>query len=169
MMSDPYYFDILKKLVDKQDPIEHDMLCLCRLSDTAFKCSIDKMISMGFAKSFCKDNKIYYVATEKGKEHLSLKHRNPNSIQNVQEKINSCWIAVDKLNPEDTIDLQFVDIGHIKFVTVLVRDNDGHVGIRNRLLHSKCGNAYLDATIKAEGWHWSEADWEPTHWMPMPK
>ena len=179
-MSKIYYIDILNKLVGRGKPIEHDELCCCRLSHDAFMEDIDYLEKQGWVKEFTENGKLYYEATHEGKmkvielikerERRNTAAKDPNSIATILDKLDSCWIDLNVLKPEDATEIVFAQLSvNFKFVTVLVRDNDGHVGMLNRIKQTPTGNIYLDASITTTDWHWSKGDFEPTHWMPMPR
>jgi hypothetical protein len=178
-MANIYYIDILNKLVGRGKPIEHDELCCCRLSYEAFFEDMKYLKEMGWAEEFIENNKTYYRSTHEGnmkvielaqeREKRNAAAKDPNSIMTIYDKIDSCWIDCEKLMPEMATEISIVELHpNFKFVTVIVRDNDGHIGIANRCKQIPTGNQYLDAAIKTTDWHWSKGDFVPTHWMPMP-
>ena len=179
-MSNIYYIDILNKLVGRGKPIEHDELCCCRLSYEAFLEDINYLKEKGWVTEFTENGKLYYKSTYEGnmkvielvkeRERRNAAAKDPNSISLVLDKLDSCWIDLNVLKPEDATEMKFAAVSvNFKFVTVIVRDNDGHIGTRNRIKQTPTGNIYLDASIKTTDWHWSNGDFEPTHWMPMPR
>jgi hypothetical protein len=179
-MSDIYYFDILSKLVGRGKPIEHDELCCLRLSYDAFIKAIKYMEEIGWVSEIVIDGKTFYRSTQEGnmkviqmlKERREREEakRDPNSIAVILDKLDTCWIDLETLKPEDSTELNMTNLNsNFRFVTVLVRDNNGHVGIANRIQQTPCGNQYLDASIETTDWHWSKGDFEPTHWMPFPR
>lgn len=178
-MSELYYIDILKKLVDRKQPIEHDELCCTRLSYEAFLADMEFLKSNGLVEEFTENNKVYYRATDSGidyvddliriKKYREKARKDPNSILFVQEKINSCWIETNVLLPENATEIKPLDVGGCEFTTVLVKDNVGHVSFANRVRRIPTGIQYLDKDIDDLNWHWSKIDFEPTHWMPIPQ
>ena len=179
MESRGYYIDILNKLVKRNAPIDHDELCCCRLSYEAFLADMVYLKEKGYVEELMINDKRCYQATSEGRSHVlelildrekrEKAKKDPNSILEILYQINKCWIPLDKLKPEDATEMVFADIGCLKFATVLVKDDDGHVGMANRVIQIPTGNTYLDKNIEKFDWHWSQIDFEPTHWMPMPK
>jgi predicted transcriptional regulator len=69
-MSELYYIDILKKLVDRKQPIKHDELCCTRLSYEAFLADMEFLKSNGLVEEFTENNKVYYRATDSGIDYV---------------------------------------------------------------------------------------------------
>lgn len=179
-MSEVYYIDILKKLVGRKQPIEHDELCCLRLSYEAFTQAIAYMEQQGWVEEIIQNGKVHYASTYEGNMYIinllkADRERNeakkdPYSIRFIQEKLNSCWISVNEFMPEEATEIEFTDLNvNFKFVTVLTKNDNGVIEVRNRILQTPTGNKYLDASIKTIDWHWSQGSFEPTYWMPMPR
>ena len=179
-MSNIYYIDILNKLAGRGQPIEHDELCCCRKSYEAFIEAVEYLKEKGWVTEIVTKDKKYYASTHDGNMHvinLAKERRereeakkDPNSILTILDKLDTCWIDMEVLKPEDATELNMANLNsNFRFVTVIVRDNNGHVGICNRIKQTPCGNQYLDAAIETTDWHWSKGDFEPTHWMPFPR
>lgn len=83
------------------------------------------------------------------------------------------WISVEERLPEESEGLNWYEDRIIRFTSVWCCDvNTGTIAVRNRLQGKKTGIEYLDQHTKDTDWHWSQAWWEPTHWMtivPLPE
>lgn len=178
-MAELYYYDILSKLVTHMEGIKDDDLCCHRLDYHIYQETMNFLVNSGYAIEVLIDNKKGYKSTYEGNMHIldickqrrarEEAKKDPNSILEIMDKIDTCWIDCEKLMPEMATEISILEIHpNFKFVTVIVRDNDGHVGIANRCKQTPTGNQYLDAAIKTIDWHWSKGDFVPTHWMPMP-
>lgn len=78
------------------------------------------------------------------------------------------WIPVTERLPEESEGLRWREDLMIRFTSVWCCDiNTGIIEVRNRLQGIKTGIACLDQYTKDTNWHWSNALWEPTHWMPI--
>ena len=180
MNETPYYSDILGKLVSIARPIPHYELCCFRKDIETFISTMEWLMRQGFVEIINENGVIYYISTNAGNMHMLnlCKERRKdheakkdvNSIQTVIDRLNTCWIDMEELRPENATEIKLTDaLPCMRFVTVLVKDNDGHVGVANRCLRIKTGNQYLDANVDTFDWHWSRLDFVPTHWMPMPR
>lgn len=180
MIETPYYWDLLSKLATNVNGITHDELCCHRLDYRTFEDTMNWLIDQGFVVEVLINNKKGYKSTYEGNMHVINKakenrereaaKKDPNSIREIIDTLNACWISVEKLLPENATEITFTNLNvNFKFVTVLVKDDCGHIGIRNRILQTPTGNQYLDASIETTDWHWSKDSFEPTHWMPLPR
>jgi hypothetical protein len=180
MTETPYYSDLLGKLVGRAKPISHDELCCYRKDYETFVWTMEWLMRQGFVEIINENGIVHYISTEKGNTHMLnlCKERraryeatkDPNSIQTILDKLNTCWIDMACLKPEDATELKITDaLPCIRFVTVLVKDDEGHVAVANRCLRLKTGNQYLDANVDTFDWHWSNLDFVPTYWMPIPR
>lgn len=176
----PYYFDLLSKLVTNVHGIEKEELCCQRLDYRTFEDTMQWLLNKGYVVEVTIKDKPGYKSTYEGNMHVmdTLKkkrerqeaEKDPNSIRMILDKLETCWIPVDKLLPENATEMEFSLLNpNFKFAAVIVRDDAGHVDVRNRILQTPSGNLFLDAAIKTSDWHWSNGPFEPTHWMPLPK
>lgn len=179
-MAELYYYDILSKLVTHMEGIKDDDLCCHRLDYHTYEETMNFLINSGYVIEVLIDNKKGYKSTYEGNMHIldiCKKRRaredakkDPNSILEIIDKIDTCWISMERLKPEDATEIKMTNLhDNFQFVTVIVRDDNGHVGVANRIKQTPTGNQYLDAAITTTDWHWSKGDFEPTHWMPFPR
>ncbi len=180
MTETPYYWDLLSKLVTNVNGITHDELCCHRLDYRTFEDTMNWLIDQGFVIEVLINNKKGYKSTYEGNMHVINKAKerrereeaakDPNSILTILDRLSTCWIPVEKLLPENATEMKFALLNpNFKFAAVLVRDDNGNVEVRNRILQTPSGNVFLDAAIKNTNWHWSNGPFEPTHWMPLPQ
>jgi hypothetical protein len=141
------------------------------------------LIEQGFAEEVIVDGQKGYRSTHDGNMQLikDCKERreqweqwgqkkDSNSIQDIIDRLSTCWISLETLLPENAVGIKMVDsFPTMQFCTVLVKDDKDNVAIANRILCKKTGNLYLNKEADSFDWHWSNLDFIPTHWMPMPR
>ena len=97
----------------------------------------------------------------------------PKAADAIEELSKLKWISVEERLPEESEGLNWHEDKIIRFTSVWCCDvNTGTIAVRNRLQRKKTGIEYLDQHTKDTDWHWSQAWWEPTHWMtivPLPE
>lgn len=180
-MDTPYYYDLLAKLVGRGTKgMTYEELSCHRKNEYAFNNVMNLLVEHGYVIETRINGVKGYKSTSKGNQFVieaiganrarEEARRDPNSIQTVYDRLETCWISLEKLLPENATEIKLTDaLPCMRFVTVLVKDDDGHVAVANRCLRIKTGNQYLDANVKTFDWHWSDLSFTPTYWMPMPR
>lgn len=88
-------------------------------------------------------------------------------MASLQSTLNQCWISIDIAKPESVINTKSNE--SIQCIDVLAKDNQGHIGMRKRMKFNDTTNVFFKRDIDITEWHWSDADWTPTYWMPVPR